>query len=199
MSWVLARGPYTWEQLFEIIKQIDVNISQMTVGLGGPEDLDDSQAWQWLQEHSDPSEVEGYLRYHYKKLPEPSEHRDISTMSPEEQFGAAQDYITKMFESSRKPDAPDETSLTEKQAYQAIMERRKNLQAIADLPAVPQGTSPSDAEYLLGVSMTQVRNQVVARDLLWGGHEYSNTPMSAAQKLWAHWGEIPYKVIGTKA
>jgi len=198
MAWVLARGPYTWEQLLEIIKQLGLDIPQMAASLGGPEDSGIDEAWQWLQEHSDPTEAEGYIRYHYKDIPEPSEHRDPETMSPEEQFRAAQEFILKSTEGSRQPDALDLTSLTEKKAYEAIMRRRENLQAIANLPANPQGTPTTDAEYYLGVSMTQMRNQVVARDLLWGGHEYSNTPMSAAQRLWAHWGNLPYKVIGSK-
>lgn len=199
MPWVI-KADYTWDQLLELTRQLDVDIVTMTEGLGGPEGLDTDDAWKWLKENSDEPEVEGYIKYHNPSMGEPPEHRDVESLPPKEQFKLAQDYLSKSMESMRKMNAPTETNLTERDAFLAIMERRKDLQAIADLGAPEAGAPPTDQEYLLGVTMRRMKNNAIrASDDLTGGHIWTNTPKRAAQELFAMWSQVPYNIIGSRS
>lgn len=196
--WVIKANDYTWDQLFELLRQTDIsplNIAMSFQTADIPQNLTEEEAWGWLKENRLPEEVEGYIRYHYPDLKEPAEDINLETLSPEKQFELATAYVNKSVSSRSKPDSPTETTLIERNAYNAIMNQRDNLQAIVDLGAPEAGAPMTNAEYKLGVVMRTSERDIRIDDLLWGFHAWSNTPKSAAMKLWAEWDKIPYKVI----
>ena len=75
MSWVVRAKAYTWDELKYAVAQKGLKMSDIYQALGG-EDVapDDAAIWEWLDEVSDPQELEGYLLYEYGKIPEVGPH-----------------------------------------------------------------------------------------------------------------------------
>jgi hypothetical protein len=173
MNWRMAgrRDLYSWEELKVIVSDLGLDPMLLYRALGGTGDPNHHQAWEWLEQESDPAEITGFLIFEFgQDLPTPNRDR--------------------VYEEERETELA-KTYTPERQE----LNRSREWMEVSDLPPLPKGTAPSPEERRLGIAIRQLgKGNFVAYDLWgWGFQSYGGRPKEALAEVYTRMGgKLPY-------
>jgi hypothetical protein len=173
-GWRYASHAYTWAELKVLVPDLGVSYETLYRTMGGPEENPSyHEAWAWLEAETEPEEVTGFLRFEFgKDLPMPDRNR---VYEEEHKKTMEKTYTPERFQTMQKWEWMD----------------------IADLPALPSGTPPTEQEKRVGISIRQTgKGAYLANDLWgWGFQARGGRPREALAEIYTQMGgRLPYHV-----